>query len=63
MVRADAEAAGRTAFEGGKPCAPALNSGFIADACASATPTAELLSAWLAGWTAANLAAPVREDL
>jgi hypothetical protein len=51
-----ARKAGVDAFKNGRPCAPALNQAFLVAACASDTDTSDLLSAYLNGWTVANLA-------
>lgn len=53
---------GREAFKAGRKCVPALDPGFTAEACAGggdAATVADLLGAWLRGWTLENVAAPV----
>lgn len=54
---------GRKAFERGAGRAPALNQDFlkasVLDAAAQSGGLSELLGAYLAGWDAANLAAPL----
>ncbi|TXT20258.1 MAG: hypothetical protein FD134_2943 [Gallionellaceae bacterium] len=47
---------GAQAFLDGLPVVPALNIGFIEAACASGTPTVDLLKAFNNGWTIAYLA-------
>jgi hypothetical protein len=47
---------GAQAFLDGLPVVPALNVGFVEAACASTTPTIDLLKAFNNGWTIAYLA-------
>ncbi len=59
---------GREAFKAGRKCVPALDPGFTAAVCEAngqggnkpgAASVADLLGAWLRGWTLANVGAPV----
>lgn len=52
-----AKKAGVAAQREGRGRAPALNQQFIREACASPVSTAELLGAYIHGWTVAMLAA------
>ena len=53
-----AKAMGRTAFENGIMCAPVLDGDFMKIALISDN-VAPVLRAWIAGWTQANLEAPL----
>jgi hypothetical protein len=56
-----AEQAGRQAFADGKVCTPALDANLMAILKGHGNGVLPLIEAWLKGWTAANLAAPVAE--
>jgi hypothetical protein len=56
MTINQAEKAGVKAFNDGRQAAPALHQTFLNAACKSATPTRDLLKAYIHGWAIANLA-------
>lgn len=53
-----AKAMGKSAFEQGMACAPILDGDFMKVALISDN-VAPVLRAWIAGWTQANLEAPL----
>lgn len=58
-----AKKAGVAAHREGRGRAPALNQQFIREACASPVSTAELLAAYIHGWTVAMLAVGAQDAL